>query len=153
MLLRFSMAVIFLWAFFDKVFGLGFATTPEKAWLADQSPTTGFLKFATYGPFKPFFESLAGSAWVDWVFMLGLLLIGTTLLLGIAMRLAAIGGSILLLLMWLSLFPPKTNPLIDAHIIYALVLWILYFSKSGEIWGLSKWWNKTSLVKNFPFLE
>jgi len=152
-LLRLSMSAIFLWAFFDKVFGLGFATSPEKAWLSGGSPTTGFLKFATYGPFKPFFEGLAGNVWIDWTFMLGLLLLGTALLLGIVMRLAAYVGTLLMLLMWLSLFPPKNNPLIDEHIIYALVFWGLYFSKSGEIWGLRKWWSKTSLVKKFPFLE
>lgn len=152
-LLRLSMAGIFLWAFFDKVFGLGFATTPDKSWLSGGSPTTGFLKFATYGPFKPFFESLAGNIWVDWTFMLALLLLGTALLFGIAMRLAAYVGTLLMLLTWLSLFQPKNNPLIDEHIIYALVFWVLYQSRAGEAWGLEKWWLKTPLVKNFPLLE
>lgn len=147
------MSSIFLWAFFDKVFGLGFATMPDKSWLAGISPTTGFLKFATYGPFKPFFEALAGNAWVDWAFILALLFLGTALLLGVAMRFTAYAGTLLLLAMWLSLFPPKNNPLIDDHIIYALVLWVLYFSKAGEVWGLSKWWSKTPLVKNFPLLD
>ena len=42
-MLRFAMGFIFLWAFFDKVFGLGFATTADKAWIRGGSPTTGFL--------------------------------------------------------------------------------------------------------------
>ena len=43
--LRLVMGFIFLWAFFDKVFGLGFATTTDKAWIYGMSPTTGFLSF------------------------------------------------------------------------------------------------------------
>ena len=33
-LLRISIGLIFLWAFFDKLFGLGFATSFDKSWLA-----------------------------------------------------------------------------------------------------------------------
>lgn len=152
LLLRLSMSAIFLWAFFDKVFGLGFATKASNSWLLGNSPTTGFLKFGTTETFKPFFEGLAGNTWVDWVFMLGLLFLGTALILGIAMRLVAYVGTLLMLLMWLSLFQPKNNPLIDEHIIYALVFWVLYQSRAGEAWGFGKWWNKT-FVKNLPILE
>lgn len=153
LLLRLSMSAIFLWAFLDKLFGLGFATKAGNAWLVGGSPTTGFLKMATYGPFKPFFVSLAGNTWVDWEFMLVLFFVGTALLFGVALRLTAYIGSLLLILMWLSLFPPKNNPLIDEHIIFALVLWVLYYSRAGEHWGLAKWWGKTPLVKNLPILE
>ncbi len=152
LLLRLAMSGIFLWAFFDKIFGLGFATKASSSWLSGGSPTTGFLKFGTADTFKPFFEGLAGNAVVDWTFMLGLLLLGTALLLGIAMRLAAYGGTLLMFLIWLSLFPPKNNPLIDEHVVYALVLWVLYQSRAGEYWGVAKWWNKT-LIKNFPILK
>ena len=31
----------FMWAFLDKVFGLGFATPAERAWTEGGSPTTG----------------------------------------------------------------------------------------------------------------
>ena len=79
-LLRLSMGFIFIWAFFDKVFGLGFATTAEKAWINGASPTLGFLKFAVKGPFADIFHNLAGIAIVDWLFMLGLLFVGLTLI-------------------------------------------------------------------------
>ena len=42
-MLRLAMGFIFLWAFFDKVFGLGFATTSEQAWINGGSPTSVFL--------------------------------------------------------------------------------------------------------------
>lgn len=75
------MAFIFLWAFVDKTFGLGFTTLAEKSWINGGSPTTGFLTFATKGPMAEFFKGLAGMAVVDWLFMLGLLFVGLTLLL------------------------------------------------------------------------
>jgi hypothetical protein len=68
-LLRISLGFIFLWAFADKTFGLGFATTSANAWINGGSPTYGFLTFATKGPFADFFKSLAGNNFVDIVFM------------------------------------------------------------------------------------
>ena len=66
-LLRIAMGWIFLWAFLDKCFGLGFATgrDPETgaidfgsadAWINGGSPTEGFLSFGlhTKEPFTSF---------------------------------------------------------------------------------------------------
>ncbi len=72
-LLRVGMGWIFLWAFLDKTFGLGFSTLPEKNWILGNSPTYGFLKFATIGPFANFYQEIAGNQIIDWIFMLGLL--------------------------------------------------------------------------------
>jgi thiosulfate dehydrogenase (quinone) large subunit len=124
-LLRGGLSLIFLWAFLDKLFGWGFSTTPEASWLAGGSPTTGYLRFATHGPFAPFFQMLAGSTIVDWLFMLGLLGIGVGLLVPKCVRLAAYGGSTMLMLMYLSAFPPEHHPLLDEHIIYILVLMLI----------------------------
>lgn len=151
--LRIAMGWIFLWGFLDKLLGLGFATTPDKTWLSGSSPTAGFLKLATYGPFKPFFESLSANLLVDWLFMLGLLLLGISLILGIGMRIAAYSGSLLMILMWLSMFPPKNNPLLDDHIIYALVLLLLDQFKAGDTLGFGKSWQSTNLVKQYKFLK
>ena len=63
--LRLLMGFIFLWAFLDKTFGLGFATTADKAWILGGSPTSGFLTHAVVGPFATFFNSLAGVVLVD----------------------------------------------------------------------------------------
>jgi thiosulfate dehydrogenase [quinone] large subunit len=119
--LRIVMSFIFLWAFFDKLFGLGFATTSEKAWINGGSPTTGFLSMGVKGPLAPFFHSLAGVAVVDWLFMAGLLFIGLTLLLNKYVFWGALAGMVLMILMWLALLFPENNPLIDEHIVYALV--------------------------------
>ncbi len=132
--LRFVMSFIFLWAFFDKLFGLGFATTSEKAWWSGGSPTTGFLSGAVKGPFAEIFHSLAGVAVIDWLFMLGLLFIGLTLLFNKYVFWGAIVGIIMMVLMWLALLFPENNPIVDDHIVYALVLALLAFkSKTGEL--------------------
>src|SRR3989344_8362365 len=94
-LVRISLGWMFLWAFFDKTFGLGFATKPEMSWLSGNSPTSGFLLHATKGPFVDFFHSLAGSGLVDWFFMLGLLGVGISLVFGIAMRLGRFSGMLM----------------------------------------------------------
>lgn len=152
-LLRVGMGWIFLWAFLDKLFGLGSATTPDKAWLNGVSPTAGFLKFGVYGPFQSFFNSLSGNVIVDWLFMMGLLGVGVALTLGIGKKIATMSGSLLMILMWLALFPPKNNPFLDDHIIYLFVLQLLLQLDAGEVFGLGKWWNKTILVKKYPFLK
>ncbi len=152
-LIRISLGLIFLWAFFDKLFGLGFSTLRDKSWLAGASPTYGFLTNAVRGPFAELFHALASSVTVEWLFMLGLLFIGLALILGICMRMAAIFGSLMLLLMWLAVFPPANNPLLDNHVIYLLVLLALGFSHVGRWLSLGNLWSHTALVKRFKWLE
>lgn len=164
-LTRISLGFIFLWAFFDKLIGLGFATCRDaatdsveimcsKAWLEGGSPTGGFLKFGTEGsPFESIFQGMAGNAIWDWLFMLGLLGIGTALVLGIGMRVAAYSGVLLMTFMYLAAFQPENNPLIDDHVIYALVLIGLYKVNDDQRFGLAKWWASQSIVKKYPILK
>lgn len=119
--LRLAMSFIFLWAFLDKLFGFGFATTSEKAWVNGGSPTTGFLLNAVKGPFADVFHSLAGVVAVDWIFMLGLLFVGVTYLINRYIFLGSLVGILMMLLMWFSLLLPENNPIIDDHIVYALI--------------------------------
>jgi thiosulfate dehydrogenase [quinone] large subunit len=100
--LRLGMGFIFLWAFLDKLFALGFSTgrlegggidffAQGGAWLNGGSPTRGFLS-GSRGPLASFWQGLAGDAWVNWLFMGALAAVGVALLLGIGLRLAAVGG-------------------------------------------------------------
>ncbi len=123
--LRFSMGLIFLWAFVDKLFGLGFATLSANSWINGGSPTSGYLANATRGPLAEIFQSLAGLAVVDWLFMIGLLGVGVTLLFNKYVSWGAMAGSAMLFLMWISAFPPANNPVLDDHIVYILVLALL----------------------------
>ncbi len=121
-ILRILMSFIFLWAFFDKLFGLGFATKTKEAWINGGSPTHGFLSFATKGPFVEFFHYIASLPITDWIFMGSLLFIGLTLLFNKYIRFGVTIGIILLSFMYLSLLQPANNPVIDEHIIYIFVL-------------------------------
>jgi len=156
--LRIGLGLIFLWAFFDKLFGLGNATCKgqelmcSSAWLKGGSPTSGFLDRVTKGPFSDFYQGLAGNAFVDWLFMLGLLGIGVGLLFGIAVKIAATAGVVLVLMMWSAVLPPANNPVLDDHIIYALVLIGICVTNPHQQLGFGKQWAKLPLVKKYPFL-
>lgn len=152
-LLRLGMGWIFLWPFWDKTFGMGLSTAADKAWIMGGSPTAGFLKLGTHGPFAEFFQSLVGNTFVEWLFMAGLLLIGLTLLLGILVKLAAYSGSLMLFLMWLACLPPKQNPFLDEHIIYIIILIGLSVFGAGDYFGVGKWWSNMKLVKKYPILK
>ncbi len=150
--MRILLGLVFLWAFFDKLLGLGFATPAAKSWLNGGSPTTGFLK-GVEGPFADVFNAMAGNPVCDWLFMLGLLGIGAGLLLGIAVRLSVISGSVMLLLMWMASLPLKTNPVIDDHIVYIAALWVIGGGLAQQKWSLAGWWQKQPAVKDSYWLR
>jgi thiosulfate dehydrogenase (quinone) large subunit len=150
-LTRLCLGWTFLWPFLDKTFGLGHETTSAHAWINGGSPSFGFLSGAT-GPFAGFYQSIAGAGWVNWMFMIGLLGIAVALLLGIGMRIAAVSGAVLLVLMWSASLPPQDDIFMDNHIVYALVLIGLALVAAGNTFGLGRWWTQTSLVRRFPWL-
>ncbi len=150
--IRIGMGWIMLWAFLDKLFGLGFSTARNKSWLLGGSPTFGFLKSATKGPFASFYQSIAGTAIVDWLFMIGLLMIGICLILGIGIRIAGYSGIVMFLLMWSAVLPPANNPFLDDHIIYSLVLFFLIKYKAGRHLGFGKQWEAMQIVRRFKIL-
>jgi thiosulfate dehydrogenase [quinone] large subunit len=151
--LRIVIGWTFLWAFLDKVFGWGYATKAGAGWIDGGSPTEGFLKFGAKGPFESFYHSIAGDAWVNWLFMLGLLGIGAAMLLGITMRIAGAAGALMYLLMWSVALAPENNPVTDEHIIGALVMLVLAAFAAGDHFGLGKWWKSLPLVQRFPILR
>ncbi|MEU8233426.1 hypothetical protein AB0C12_27920 [Actinoplanes sp. NPDC048967] len=151
--LRLALGWVFLWAFIDKLFGLGLATPDKGAWINGGSPTKGFLGNAVAGPFEGVYHSIAGAAWADWLFMLGLAGIGIALIAGIGMRLAAAAGGLLLVLMWTAVLPPENNPFMDDHLIYAGVLALLALTAAGDTLGLGKMWARLPLVQRLPWLK
>lgn len=150
---RLSLGWVFLWAFLDKAFGLGHETAHADAWIRGGSPTKGFLAFGAAGPFKSFYHSIAGATWADWLFMAGLLAIGVALILGVAMRIAAASGALLLVLMWTVVLPPENNLFMDDHLIYAMVLIALAASGAGATLGLGKMWAKLPVVHRNGWLQ
>lgn len=160
---RIGLGFVFLWAFLDKLLGLGFATCRNAAtnavdfgcsaaWGQGGSPTEGFLTHATQGPFASWFQELAGQTWVDWLFMMGLLGIGVSLLLGVMVRVGAVAGSVMLLLMWMAVLWPANNPVIDDHIVYIFVLVAIAAFARYQKLGFGKWWQKLPVVRKMPWL-
>jgi thiosulfate dehydrogenase (quinone) large subunit len=151
-------------AFLDKAFALGFNTgrNPDTgvvtrfgdaAWIHGGSPTLGFLKFGTDGPFAGFYQSFAGAAWANWLFMIGLLVIGLALMLGVAMRIATVSGVALLIMMWSAVLPTANNPFMDDHIIYAITPVALMLAGAGSWLGLGQAWSRLGIVQRLSFLR
>jgi thiosulfate dehydrogenase [quinone] large subunit len=177
-LLRLAMGWTFLWAFLDKALALGFSTGRvvndagatvkidffgNAAWIHGASPTAGVLGFAMKGPFAHFYQTITGyhmtaagpasAAWVDWVYMLSMLLIGGALILGVGVRLATLGG-----IAWMAIFYtataiwPDHNVFVDEHVVDAIVLAALFLANAGRYYGFGKVWQRTELVKRHPIL-
>ncbi|GAA3927148.1 DoxX family membrane protein [Actinoplanes auranticolor] len=150
--IRIALGWVFLWAFLDKLFGLGRSTPAANAWLDGGSPTAGFLGKAATGPFSGFYNAIAGNVVVDVLFMAALFGIGMALLLGIGMRIAAAAGALLTVLMWTAVLPPATNPFMDDHLVYAAVLVLLALLGAGNTWGLGRRWAATPFVHRNTWL-
>ena len=163
--LRIAFGITFLWAFLDQTFALGFHTGYDQegnldrfgdaAWINGASPTERFLSFAIpdNNPFKGFSHGLAGSAVVDWLFMLGLLGIGVALLLGVAMRIGTAAGTLMYAFMYAAVLPLENNPVVDDHLVGIIVMAVLALGAAGTTWGLGHWWNRTEVVENHPVLR
>jgi thiosulfate dehydrogenase [quinone] large subunit len=156
--LRIGTGFVFLWAFLDKLFGLGYATPSDGAWIDGGSPTEGFLSHVSVGPFESTFQSWAGDAWADWLFMLGLAGVGVAVIAGIGLRLAAVSGTVMMALMWAAEWPlakhlstgepsGSNNPLVDYHIIYALALIAVAVTHAGDHYGLGRLWKRIPFVR------
>jgi thiosulfate dehydrogenase [quinone] large subunit len=156
-LLRLATGFIFLWAFLDKTFGLGFSTPPDRAWVSGGTPSQGFLlSDGVTGPLKGLFTTIASPA-SDVLFQLAMLGIGLAVMLGIGLRVSAVVGAFLMVMMYLAEWPfaantASTNPLIDYHIIYGLVLVLLASLHAGNTWGAGKAWKNISVVRRMPWL-
>src|SRR5205823_11321959 len=61
--LRIVLGLSFLWAFLDKLFGLGYSTSSKQAWINGGSPTNGFLSHVRVGPLQSLLRDWAGSGW------------------------------------------------------------------------------------------
>ncbi|WP_329304390.1 hypothetical protein OG410_36735 [Streptomyces sp. NBC_00659] len=162
--LRLLTGFVFLWAFLDKTFGLGYATPSGKGWIDGGSPTQGFLGSVAVGPMESTFHSWAGDPWADWLFMLGLLGIGLALVGGVALRIAALAGTAMMALMWIAEWPPakhlsdgspsmSTNPFVDYHVIYAVALIVLAAVAAGDTLGAGRLWAKLPFVRDHSWLR
>lgn len=155
--LRLATGFIFLWAFLDKTFGLGYSTPTERAWINGGTPSQGFLNSdAVVGPLKPFFAAIASPA-TDVLFMIGMLAIGLAVMIGIGLRISAVVGTLIMLAMYLAEWPfeanaASNNPLITYQLMYALALIVIAALSAGDTWGAGKAWKRLGIVQKMPWL-
>lgn len=163
-LTRIAIGFIFLWAFFDKLLGLGFSTCRQDdgsikylcddAWVNGARITEGYLGSST-GPFADFFADLGKQAWTDWPFMLGLFGIGFALCFGVGTKLVMFAGPAMLALMYVSHYWPGTagamqNPFVEEHMVEALaIIGIVLVELGHQSIGFGTWWRKKVGVKHW----
>ncbi|MGA9276122.1 DoxX family protein [Ilumatobacter sp.] len=167
--LRLALGWSFVWAFFDKMFGLGFSTCRvsvdgaatntidvmcDSAMLKGGSPTYGLLEFGTQGSHTGgLFRWMASSGpdtigIADVLFMLALFCGGFALMLGVGVRIAAIGCALLMFFMFLALDVwPDTNPINSSHTIEMLAFLGIATVGPGRF-ALQNW-----MVRTFPFMS
>lgn len=143
---------LFIWSFLDKMFGLGFKTPAGSGWIDGVSPSS-YVGFVTKGVFSDLFNSVAGNMFVDILLMAGLLILGTTILLGIGTKLTTVFTIMFFLVMYSLCIPPEDNPLIDYRIILAVGMLVIYFLGGYEKFSLYDKWKEFPLVKQYPILE
>jgi thiosulfate dehydrogenase [quinone] large subunit len=94
---------------------------------------------------------------VDFLVKWGLTLLGVSLLLGLFVRLSAYLGMLLMFLLYLPIlkFPMVggRSYIVDEHIIYMAVLWVLVQFRSGHVGGMEKWFSNTQLCNKYPKLR
>ncbi len=117
-----------------------------------KSATAGYLQFAIFGPFAGFFQFLAGNPIVEALAVWGLLLIGIALIIGAIARVTAVAGILMMVLFYLSAWPPAHSPFIDDHIIYVLALGFLGIVGAGRLLGVDRLVERTGFVKRVPWL-
>jgi thiosulfate dehydrogenase (quinone) large subunit len=85
--------------------------------------------------------------------MVGLAAIAIALIGGIGMRIAAVAGAVLYVMMWSVVLPPENNVFMDDHLVLAAVLVGLALIGAGDTLGLGRWWAATPLVRRQPWLK
>ncbi len=118
------------------LFGILFLTSGLSK-LSSGFTASEYLENATYGPFADIFRSMTGSPIVDFLVIGGEIAIGIALITGVFLWFTAWSGSLMMLLFYFSQFPPKTG-IINYHIMYILVFFLLALFRAGEYGGIGK---------------
>lgn len=126
------------------MFFAGIEKVLDPAWSA-----SGFLSNAkTFPSFYAWFGDPSNSWWIDPMNAWGIMLIGIALLLGIAIRPAALFGALLMILYY---FPQNVFPsvphgfIVEYHFIYATAFILIAFFAPARKFGLGRKLQNTSL--------
>ena len=143
-LLRIALGWLFFYAGFTKLINPAWSS---KGYLLGAKSLQGLYAWLASDGVLPF---------VDFINEWGLTLLGISLIVGIAVRLSAVLGALMMFLYW---FPVLTFPyvdhgyLVDDHIVYALAL--LYFAAvgAGRYYGLGERCARLPFFARYPKLR
>ncbi len=100
---------------------------------------------------------------IDWLFMLGLLGVGVALILGVALRPAAISGCTMLAMMYVASWPfakvgggiptASTNPIVDDHVVSFIALVVVGAFAALSVGMLSRRWSALAVVRSHSSLR
>lgn len=162
-LLRIGLGLLYLWAFISQGFGVHYSntdasavaagTSTEKSWNFDYDADAGWITSGfSHSPTEGYTSGLDGplatipkdlpTGLVDFLWIFALAGLGIGLTTGTFMLIAGWGGFALNIIIWLSNFPPSSNPLIDGeHMAFAFGILLLMYLHAGNHWGLGRWWS------------
>ena len=137
LLSRLTIGWIFLYAGIDKI--------------VTHFSACGYLLRSTKGPLTFWFHGLASNPAaihvINPLVIGGEILIGMSLVLGLFTRGGVFWGSVILMMFYLSAWPPTTNPFMGYHLIYILLLVLLGGLGAGRILGVD------ALVERIPWVK
>lgn len=146
---RLALGFLFLWGGYQKIL----------TELSGKMATAGFLSGPSVAgsPLAGFFNGLAGNWTVEILVVYGELLVGVTLIFGIATRIGAVSGALQMLLFTVALWPiadtAGANPIVDVRVIYAVMFVMFAFLAPGRFLGVDGWLEKTKFVQRYPKLK
>jgi thiosulfate dehydrogenase [quinone] large subunit len=145
---RIMLGWIFLWAFLDKLFGLGKYTPPGQAWIKGGSPSEVYAgQLKSHGPFQEFVHSIAGTALADTLFMTGIAVVAIGLTLGIGLRItAAVGAFVMGMEALANLWPPG-NPFMTQHWVFIAMLCVFAAAGAGDTLGLGRFTRRVPWLR------
>ena len=143
-LVRFSFGWIFIYSGMTKILNPQWSSVK---YLQGAKMFTGLFTWMTQPAVLPIINAIN-----EW----GQLLLGISLILGIAVRLSTTLGAIMMTLYYIALpfpYPTPQNFIVDMHVIYALVMIYLGAVRSGRVYGLENWCSKLPICSKFPRLR
>jgi thiosulfate dehydrogenase [quinone] large subunit len=146
---RIGLGFLFLWGGYQKIL----------TQMSGKMATAGFLSGASVAgsPLAGFFNSLAGNWAVEYLVVYGELLIGISLILGLATRIGSVSGALMMLLFTVALWPiadaAGANPAVDYRVIYGLMFVMFFFLTPGRFLGVDGFLEKLDIVKDHPKLS
>jgi thiosulfate dehydrogenase [quinone] large subunit len=171
---RIALGLVYLWAFIAQGFGVtysnqesapaeasadapadygwNFGYDSSRGWISSgfqHSPTESYVENNTHGPLAPVVQNLP-TGFIDFIWIFALAGLGIGLTFGIFSNIAGWGGFVLNIFIWLSTFPPSSNPLIDGeHVAFALSILLFMWLEASNYWGFGRWWRaRTPTILN-----